>query len=134
MRTVFQIVKFVVVGVSNTAIDFLVFNVLIFATGVATGNPVSVFKGVSFLVAVGNSYFWNKRWTFQSDKKVFIQFLVVSVIGFALNVGTASIVINGIGPQFGLPDQLWANVGAIVATLVVMTSNFLGYKFLVFKK
>jgi len=134
MRTIWQVVRFVVVGISNTAIDFIVLNILIFATGIATGTPFTLFKGISFVAAVSNSYFWNKRWTFKSDKKVFLQFFTIAAIGFGLNVATASFVVNSIGPQFGLPEHLWANVGAAIGTAIVMIANFLGYKFLVFKK
>jgi len=134
MQVLRQIIKFVIVGGFNTLLDFAVLNLLIFATGVASGTPFIFFKAVSFLVAVTNSYFWNRRWTFRSDKPVFIQFLVVSTIGLLLNVGTASFLVNILGPQLGLSEKIWANVGAVGGTLVVMTWNFLGYKFVVFKR
>ena len=129
-----QIAKFILIGGFNTLIDLGVLNILIFATGITSGLGFSLFKGTSFLVAVSNSYFWNKRWTFRSKKDVFFQFFTVSAVGFVLNVGTASFVVNVITPQFELSEQLWANIGAITGTLVVMTWNFLGYKFVVFKK
>ena len=129
-----QIAKFILIGGFNTLIDLGVLNILIFATGITSGLGFSLFKGTSFLVAVSNSYFWNKRWTFRSKKDVFLQFFTVSAVGFVLNVGTASFVVNVITPQFELSEQLWANIGAITGTLVVMTWNFLGYKFVVFKK
>ncbi len=129
-----QIIKFVVVGISNTSVDLAVLNIFIFLTGIASGFPFTIFKTISFVVAVSNSYFWNKRWTFHSNKKVFIQFFAVSSIGLLLNVGTASLVVNIIGPQFGIAKQLWANIGAGAGTLVVMTWNFAGYKFFVFGK
>ena len=134
MQVLRQIIKFVIVGGFNTLIDLAVLNLFIFATGVASGTPFIFFKGISFLVAVLNSYFWNRRWTFRSDKKVFIQFFIVSAIGLFLNVGTAALLVNIIGPQFGLSDKVWANVGAVGGPLVVMTWNFLGYKFVVFKR
>ncbi|MCH8987154.1 GtrA family protein [Patescibacteria group bacterium] len=129
-----QIAKFLLIGGFNTLIDLGVLNILILATGITSGLGFSLFKGTSFLAAVLNSYFWNKRWTFRSQKDVFLQFFTISAIGFVLNVGAASLVVNVLTPQFGLSEQLWANVGAITGTLVVMTWNFLGYKFIVFKK
>jgi len=133
-----QAAKFVLVGALNTFVDLGVLNILILITGIATGTLYSVFKGISFIVAVINSYFWNKHWTFRkkesSDpKKEFTQFFIVSLIGFGINVGVASLVVNLIGPQFELSENIWGNVGAILATLCVMTWNFLGYKFIVFK-
>jgi len=138
--------KFVLVGILNTLIDLGVLNLLIFITGIASGFGYSAFKGISFTVAVVNSYILNKFWTFSAfakasaDKKSsgreFSQFFIVSVIGFGINVGVASLVVNVIGNPFtfsGVSDTIWANVGAIVATFCAMAWNFLGYKFIVFK-
>lgn len=138
-QTISQAIKFILVGILNTLIDLGVLNLLIFASGISTGFAYSAFKGISFTAAVTNSYFLNKFWTFKSRgagaaKKEFAQFFIVSFIGFGINVGIASLVVNVIGPQFGVGNKLWANVGAICATFAAMTWNFLGYKFIVFKK
>lgn len=134
-----QAAKFVTVGILNTFIDLGVLNLLIWMSGMASGWTYSAFKGISFTAAVINSYFLNKFWTFRKRdtaeaKKEFTQFFTVAVFGFGINVGIASLVVNIIGPQFGITETLWANVGAVIATLVGMTWNFLGYKFIVFKK
>ena len=133
-----QAIKFILVGILNTFIDLGVLNILIWASGISAGLGYSAFKGISFTIAVINSYFLNKFWTFERRetagvKREFSQFFVVSLIGFGINVGVASLVVNAIGPQFSIVPKLWANIGAICATLVGMTWNFLGYKFIVFK-
>ena len=133
-----QAAKFILVGILNTFVDLGVLNFLILISGIASGLGYSAFKGISFIVAVINSYFWNKFWTFKKPKTVrpgkeFLQFFIVSLIGFGINVGIASLVVNMVGLQFGLSEKIWANVGAIIATFCGMTWNFLGYKFIVFK-
>ena len=132
-----QITKFVIVGGLNTFLDFAVLNFLIASTGIAVGLGFNFFKGISFLVAVTNSYFWNKYWTFESGTKKeleFVQFLVVSAIGLFINVGVASFVVNSIGAPGGVSDALWANIGALIAVAASLVWNFLGYKFIVFRK
>jgi putative flippase GtrA len=136
-----QVAKFVAVGVLNTAIDFIVLNILMFATDIKTGIGYSVFKGISFIVAVINSYVLNRIWTFKSNEKKagreFAQFFAVSAVGFAINVGVASLVVNVISPHFpvsGISQTIWANIGALAATFCAMVWNFVGYKFFVFKK
>ncbi len=133
MTIVRQFTKFFLVGAMNTLIDLGILNLLIFASGISFGLWYSVFKGVSFLIATTNSYFWNKRWTFESSQKKFSQFLIISTIGFVINVGVASFLVNLIGPQASLTVKVWANVGALAGSAIGLMWNFLGYKFIVFK-
>lgn len=140
----YQAGKFVLVGGLNFLIDIGILNLLIFLTSIAAGWLYSVFKGASFVVAVFNSYFLNKFWTFKatathqkSGKKIgkeFLSFLIISLIGLALNNLIASLVVNWLGPQWGISENLWANIGAVTAAFLAMFWNFMGYKFIVFKK
>ncbi|MEK7566401.1 MAG: GtrA family protein [Patescibacteria group bacterium] len=138
---ILQIAKFVATGVLNTLLDIGVLNLLMFVFVATSGSSYSIFKGASFIVANINSYFWNKHWTFgtfgsgkSATTKEFGQFFAVSFVGFLINIGIASLVVNFISPVGGISVTLWANVGAIVATLASLVWNFLGYKFIVFKK
>jgi len=136
---ILQWAKFFLVGTLNTFVDLGVLNGLILISGIAVGPWYSVFKGISFLVATLNSYLWNKHWTFGKREEVFApkeysKFLIVVIIGFFINVGIASFVVNIIGPQFGMGTKMWANVGAFTAVLFAWIWNFLGSKFIVFKK
>lgn len=149
---VYQIAKFVLVGGFNTLVDWgiLAFSIyffrlylfhdskdLLFSIGVFTIAYYSLYKSLSFIVAAGNSYFWNKFWTFKREAtegmgKEFGQFLVVTFIGFLLNVFIASAIFKYIVPVSGLTLDQWGIVSAVFATAVSMVWNFLGYKFIVF--
>ena len=107
----------------------------IFTPGKSTLSYV-LFKSISFLAAVINSYYINRYWVFReyiSAKSKFGHFFVVSVIGFFLNVVTASLIFHILAGTYSNHTQLIANVGAIMGTCVVLFWNFLGYKFFVFK-
>ncbi len=135
---IYQFAKFAAVGTLNSFIDFGVLNLLIFLTNIASGIWFSVFKTISFLTATTNSYFWNKYWTFESggspQVKEAAKFYTIAIIGGILNVSIASLVVNGISrPEF-ISVNLWANIGALCGILSAFIWNFLGYKFLVFKK
>jgi putative flippase GtrA len=136
---IFQFAKFITVGLANTAVDFGVLNFLMWTTGVYKGTTVFLLNSASFLVAVIHSYAWNKLWTFKSKEKAdvpkqFLQFLIVSIIGLLINGGIVYIITTWLKPMFGLSDVSWANIGKIIATGASLIWNFVGYKFIVFKK
>lgn len=135
---VFQIVRFGEVGALNTVIDFGILNILIWMTGITGGLAIAPLNIASFFCATTNSYIWNRIWTFGKREKAsggeFLQFLVVSGVGLGLNTGIVVLGTGWLDPLAGLSGGAWANVMKVAATLVSMTWNFLGYKFIVFKK
>ena len=136
---IWQIAKYMLIGVMATVVDLLVLNGLIMMTGIAAGISYSIFKGISFIVATCAKYFGDKFWAFEKMSKEgmgkeFGQFLFVTLIGLGLNVAVASFVVNSVGPQFGLSAESWGTIGGIAAAFGVTAWNFIGYKFFVFKK
>jgi len=135
---ILQAGKFALVGALNTFVDLGILNILIWISGIATGLWYPIFKGTSFLIATVNSYFWNKHWTFEKRKRTFVpgefsKFIIVTVIGLAINVGIASVLVNVVGPRWGITVKMWATIGAFTATLLAWVWNFLSSKFIVFK-
>ncbi len=140
-----QFIRFGLIGGMNTLIDLGVLNTLMFASGLKTGIYYTIFKTISFTFAATSSYFFNKYWAFKDkdkkeEAKKFSQFFLISIIGAIINVGTATLVVRYLKPALGgtliipLSDQLWGNVGALCGTAIGLIWNFIGYKFIVFKK
>jgi len=137
-KSFFHFGKFAVIGLSNTLIDLGLLNVMILIFDVHKGGAFALIKAASFVVAVSNSYLWNKLWAFDnvgSEKtgKQFITFLTISCVGLVLNVVCATLVVEYLGRFQGITPETWANVGAISAMGVTVIWNFFGYKYLVFK-
>jgi putative flippase GtrA len=133
-----QFSKFIVVGVINTGIDFAVLNLLMYVTGKEKGIYYSVFKSISFIVAVTNSYYMNRRWTFAETGKAnnleFMRFIGIYLIGWGVNVSVASYMVNVVGAPKIFSPVLWANIGAVSAVAVTLFWSFLGMKFFIFNK
>ncbi len=133
-----QFLRFVVVGIINTAINFAVLNLLSFIFHINKGEKVIWITMAAFVVATTNSYFMNKHWAFhdknsaEGGRKPTL-FLVVSIIGLLINSGIVYVITNHVNPMFGISAQLWLNVAAVVATGVSLIWNFIGYKLFVFK-
>jgi len=134
-----QFSRFVVIGIINTGLDFLILNLEMFLTGITKGPYMLVQNAISFSIATTNSYFFNKYWTFQDKSKKeqakkFSQFLIVSIGGVFINSSIVFIVTTYVPPSFGIQSVLWANLAKVFATGISLIWNFLGYKFWVFKK
>ena len=131
-----QALCFCIVGFVNTVLDLFVLNVLIMVAGAGHSGPLyTLFKTVSFLVAMANSYVMNAKWTFGDRARATImqggQFAFVSTLGLALNVGSASYVATYVHPPLEF-QPYWPSVAALVGTLCSFMFNFLGYKYFVF--
>lgn len=137
-----QFGKFFIVGVLNTAIDLGVLAILTLALGSPiSGTEFAFCKIVSFLCALANSYWMNKYWVFKTrvkdtgnshgEKKRFVS---VSMVGLVINTIAASIAFR-IGSS-AIPDMqaLAVQLGGLVGTAAALAWNFVGYKFIVFKK
>lgn len=133
--------KYVMVGFLNAGVDFAVFNLLMFITGnEKPGLGLSFFKAIAFVVAVTNSYFWNKHWAFKAGSstegagKEFAKFMTVNIIGALFNVGITAGITVAIAPQFGFSQVAWNNIAAVIASAIVLIWNFVGFRLIVFKK
>lgn len=136
---IFQGAKFLLMGTLATLIDLGILNIFILFSGISAGLFFSIFKGVSFIIATCSKYLGDKLWAFEKKemagiKKEFGKFFLVTLGGLIINVTVASLMVNLVEPQFGLSETIWANIGAIIAAFATVIWNFLGYKFLVFKK
>ncbi|MBI1838954.1 MAG: GtrA family protein [Candidatus Colwellbacteria bacterium] len=138
-KIIAQLGKFIGVGLVNTFVDFAVLNSLIYVTGVESGRYLLLLNSISFLVAVANSYFMNKYWTFNADNGGMgvqaYKFLTVSLVGAAINSGFVYGITTYITPPFeSIGPISWVNMAKVVATGASLIWNFLGYKFIVFRK
>ena len=135
----YQLAKFALVGGLNFLIDLGVLNLLIAATAVTAGFYANAFKAAAFLAAMTSSFLWNKFWTFRSLSsehavRQFAGFFVVSLVGLGINVAVFAVLNDAVGPRGGIDARTWANISAAGAAVVGLLWNFLGYKFLVFRR
>ena len=110
-----QIMKFGVVGVIATVIDFGIMNLLHYGLGL----NILIANTSGFIVSlIFNYVFAHKEG--MSRRREFIIFVVLSVIGLALNDGIVLALNAGLG--------LEANIAKICATALVMVYNFVTRK------
>ncbi|MGS0745200.1 glycosyltransferase [Syntrophomonas erecta subsp. sporosyntropha] len=129
-----QLIRFIISGLANTAVDFAVFNTLILLLGINQGWPLLCINLAAVMAAAANSYLLNRYWTFSSPdyhRGEIIRFIITTAAGFAINsllVITASLMAS----RFPWPTLLVLNGGKLLAALVSATWNFILYRNWVF--
>ncbi len=132
-----QFLRFCVVGFSSFAIDFGISFVLTFIMGVKW----EIAKTVSFTLAVTNSFFWNRHWTFDAvgqreHHTQYAMFFSVNLVGYLLNLAIMKLVIfTNTGSIHGnFNSKPLFIVATLVATAVVVFWNFFANKHWTFKE
>ncbi|MFH1175162.1 MAG: GtrA family protein [bacterium] len=140
-KNTYQFFKCGIVGVLNTAVNFVVLKILMDTTKIYEGPKYTRFTGVAFCVAVINSYIWNKNWTFKDKTKDLeklvkqaLIFFAISTVGLIITIRMSDFVVNKIGPQWGQDKEIWAYIGNASAVFLTVIWNFTGYKLVVFRK
>lgn len=150
-----QFIKFCVVGLSSFTIDIGLLNLFLYQFG----WPLLVSKAGSFLVGVGNGFYWNRRWTFRAQtgdpRRQYPKFVLTNAVGLLLNLsimtGTivlatklglihqertpgeiAQLILRGEGRRAFNP--LTVNLATLAATVCVTAWNFTAAKFITFRK
>ena len=136
---VFQLAKFVLIGALFAIFDLTILNFLMKYFDITEGVKYLIFVAISFMITTIIKYFADKYWAFekQDKEKVSIEFSLffgITLISAGIQIGVAHILVNVIGPCCGINHLVWGNVGKIGGIIIASCWNFLGYKFIVFKK
>jgi putative flippase GtrA len=112
-----QLAKFGAVGVSGYVINLAVYVAVL-------GLGPHIAAGISFVVAAASNYWWNRHWTFKSQKGHFglqgLRFFAVSFAAFWVNQLWLLVFIDWLG---------WGKVVSQAVAIVLVTPlNFLGNK------
>jgi dolichol-phosphate mannosyltransferase len=126
LPNLWQIVKFCLVGSSGLIIDSIVLASLV---ELLYFDP-RVAVCFSFIAAVAWNYLLDHSWTFRSRRKVslslFISFFSVCVVGLLIRVGVMHLLLT--------KTTIYYLVANFLGVVVSTSLNFVGSKFLVFKK
>lgn len=126
LKTPRQLAKFVVVGFTNTILDFTMYFVLTRLSQFFFFHKVTT-KAISYTAGVINSYILNRSWTFRSSKSILKsagKFLVISLIGLIVNSSTMYVCLHIL--------SMHEIFSLVTATVITMLWNFTMTKVFVF--
>jgi putative flippase GtrA len=104
-----QILRFVAIGFLNTALDFIILNLVTKTLGISSGLKLGSINVIGFSAAVMQSYVWNRYWAFSTNPKDaqfarnVIRLILVGGLGAAAMVVVLAGVHFSVGPIFYLP-------------------------------
>ncbi len=123
--------RFAIVGISNTVLDFTLMNLLSLA-----GLNLIIANTISTGIAMIYSFLMNKKWTFHSAGQDYLRqvilFFVFTAIGIWVIQNGLIILAQHYLPRFGLSDQVFNNVAKLGASVFSLTWNYLTYNHFVF--
>ena len=126
--------RFAVVGVANTGIDFGI----LFLLSQLFGVPDILANIISTSVALTFSFFVNRSFTFKSGGKLNIKqavlFVVITLFGLWVLQNIIIVGIDIMLAPLNLPGWLSLFVGKLLASVVSLTWNYIMYSRFVFKK
>ncbi len=118
-----QLAKFGVVGVSGYLLNLVIYTLLL-------GLGAHTAAVISFMVSAANNYWWNRHWTFASQKGNFAgqgaRYLVVTLVALAVNQIWLLVFLDWFG---------WGKVvSQAIAIALIIPVNFLGNKLWSFRR
>lgn len=125
--------RFGVVGVANTALDFAILFLL-----VNTGLDRIPANFVSTSIAFVFSFFVNKSFTFQSTggnaKKQFALFIIITIFSLWVIQPIVIVTVSWLLAGLNLDSSVVLFIAKLFATVASLTWNYIFYSRFVFKK
>jgi putative flippase GtrA len=109
-----QFIKFAIVGVLNSAIQYLVFWLLYSLAG----TQYLLASIIGYIAGMINSYILNRKWTFGSRNQKLLaelsRFVAVNLISLGVNLGLLFLLVST-----GVMAPQWAQLLAIAGSTLV---------------
>ncbi|MEO5343269.1 MAG: GtrA family protein [Gammaproteobacteria bacterium SHHR-1] len=114
-----QFLRFGLVGVLNTALDFTLFILFYGVLGLAP----QLANALAFWLAASNSYWLNQRWTFAASQPslgAYGRFLLFNAGGLLIS----SLLLHWLGPVIGMEGAKLAAIGLAFLWNFIMSKHF----------
>ena len=137
---VYQLAKFLLIGAFFSVFDLIIFNFLLGYFGISREEIVryAVFVVISFTIVTVIKYLGDKYWAFEKSGMdragmEITTYFVITLISGVIQTASASFLFALIPSIFG-NAMVVGNIAKIGGIVIASIWNFLGYKFIVFKK
>jgi len=131
--------KFTVVGFSNAVVDIGTLNLFLLFLPTRDPSVLALYNGIALVLANGNSYLWNTRWTFRTRAKrrnlrQRVLFALQALVNISVSNGLFFVLIRPVLVYTDVPTYLAGNVAKIISVVVASTISFFVMRYLVFSR
>lgn len=119
-----QFIRFAVIGLESTVLNYLFFLILLYFL---TVNYVLSYA-VGFVTGTLFGFVFNKLWTFESEREVYKEIWIYFLVYLA-SLGIGALLIKFIVTSFNIIPAV-ANIPVLIVTTLI---NFFGTKILAFR-
>jgi putative flippase GtrA len=138
---VYQLAKFILIGAFFAIFDLIILNILLEYFGISKNETVkyAAFVATSFVIATTVKYAADKYWAFEKTGREkmgmeFGKFFAITLISGVIQTAVASFLFAFLSSSSGTNELVAGNIGKIGGIIIASAWNFIGYKFIVFKK
>jgi 4-amino-4-deoxy-L-arabinose transferase-like glycosyltransferase/putative flippase GtrA len=134
-RTIWQFLRFGLVGCLNTTIDLLTLNCLLWLWPTQNTALLLLDNSLAYTLGAVNSFLLNRYWTFQRTGRTnageVMRFVLTALAGTAYNDLVLWFLTGALHPGY-LSPPLWTNISKVVALASTVLISFLAMRLWVF--
>lgn len=136
----FRFLRFVTVGVVNTAVELVVYNLLLVIHNPHNLKVLTVYSTAGVVAAIANSYLLNSRWAFRGAKaeggtsamRQRLLFIAQALVNIGINDAVTVAITPLLTNADFLPLQVAQNLAKVVAMATSSASSFMMLSWFVF--
>lgn len=130
-----QFLKFITVGLLNTAVELIIYNICLAIHSTVHPATLTLYSTLGVGGAILNSYVWNSRWAFReararsgvSAMKQRVLFVIQALVNIGINDAVTVVLTPALVGTHIMPAVVSQNLAKVVA---MMTSSFSSYAML----
>lgn len=130
-----QMLRFGIVGILNTLIDFATLNALLWRFPTHQANLLLIYNSLAYTLGALNSFLLNKYWTFRLSRGIssreILRFVIVSIGGFFCNDSLIWLIGTSLHPLIA-STFLWANLSKAGAAIGTAGVSYIAMRLWVF--
>lgn len=133
-----RFLKFAVVGVTGTIVDFGIMNLLTLVFHL----PLNISQAISFIAAVINNFLWNRYWTYPESREAsaprqLSQFFLINLIGILVRTPLVTylnqLILSNLGERETVlslqPSVISQNLSLAISISIILLWNYFANRY-----